>query len=248
MSLVPESIEYHIRYIPTTLLMSFLSWLVIGIPSLFIAWAVKRTPAGLQNFFEICFESVFSLADESIGEEARHYYPLFIGIFLYIVVGNLIGLIPGLISPTSDFNTTVGLALVVFVYYNLQGFRKHGIGYLKHFMGPELPWFMFPVRILMFIIEIIGNLARPFSLALRLFCNIFSKEMLLGLLALLTAQFFLGATPIEKMLTVAPLLLRPFIILLGLMLGLIQALIFLILSIAYVAGAVQSEEPHEQHH
>lgn len=202
-------------------------------------------PAGMQNFFELCFEGVFGLADESIGEDAPRYYPLFIGIFLYILTSNLLGLIPGLISPTSDFNTTVALALIVFVYYNLQGFRKHGIGYLKHFMGPELPWFMFPVRGLMFIIEVIGNFARPFSLALRLFCNIFSKEMLLGLLALIITQFFFGKTPIEKALTIAPLLLRPFIILLGLMLGLIQALIFLILSIAYVAGAVHSESENE---
>ncbi len=246
MSLVPESIEFHIHNIPATLLMSWVVWVIIAVPSLVIARTMRAVPAGMQNFFEMCFEGVFSLADESIGEDAPRYYPLFIGIFIYILVGNILGLIPGFISPTSDFNTTVALALIVFVYYNFQGFRKHGLGYLKHFMGPELPWFMFPVRILMFVIEMISNFARPFSLALRLFCNIFSKEMLLGLLALIITQFFFGKTPIEKTLTVAPLLLRPFIILLGLMLGLIQALIFLILSIAYVAGAVHSEPESEQ--
>jgi F-type H+-transporting ATPase subunit a len=245
MSLVPESIEFHVKNIPVTLLMSWLAWAIIGVPSFIVARTARVVPSGMQNFFEMCFEGVFGLADESIGEDAPRYYPLFIGIFAYILVGNILGLIPGLISPTSDFNTTVALALIVFVYYNFQGFRKHGFGYLKHFLGPEMPWFMFPVRGLMFIIEIIGNFARPFSLALRLFCNIFSKEMLLGLLALIITQFFFGKTPIEKALTIAPLLLRPFIILLGLMLGLIQALIFLILSIAYVAGAVHSESENE---
>jgi F-type H+-transporting ATPase subunit a len=182
------------------------------------------------------------MIDDAIGHDAVRYYPLFIGIFLYIFVGNLIGLFPGLISPTSDLNVTVGLSLVVFVYYNFMGFRRQGLGYLKHFFGPPLPWYMFPIRGLMFIIEMIGNFARPFSLALRLFCNIFAKEILLGILAFLMLEFFFGKELIVKGLSLGPLFLRPFILLLGLMVGFIQALIFMVLSVSYVASAVKLEE------
>jgi F-type H+-transporting ATPase subunit a len=145
-------------------------------------------------------------------------------------------------SPTSDLNVTTSLAVAIFIYYNVQGLRRHGIKYFAHFFGPPLPWYFFPLRLLLFLIEVISHLARPFSLALRLFCNIFSKEILLGLLALLAVKFFFGQGQIERGLTIVPLLLRPFIILLGLMIGFIQALIFTVLSIAYVAGAVRTEE------
>jgi F-type H+-transporting ATPase subunit a len=243
MTLVPEGIAFDIPHLPASLLMSWVVWGIIACVSL-VAARARMIPRSVQSAVEMCFESIFHMADESIGPEAPRYYPLFIGLFVFIVVANLIGLVPGFTSPTSDLNITVSLALMVFLYYNGQGFRKHGIGYLKHFLGPKLPWYMFPINILMFIIEMIGNFARPFSLALRLFCNIFSKEILLALLAVILVKFFTSSSPVEKGLTVAPLLLRPFIVLLGLMIGVIQGLIFLVLSVAYVAGAVQSEE-HE---
>ncbi|MBU0952605.1 MAG: F0F1 ATP synthase subunit A [Elusimicrobia bacterium] len=242
MSIVPESIEYHIAHVPTSILMSLLVWAILLVLSLVVLKSFKYIPGKIQAALEACFEYIFKLADESIGPEAFRYYPLFLGIFLYVLVSNIIGLIPGLISPTSDPYVTVTLALVVFIYYNFQGFLKKGWGYLGHFFGPKLPWYMFPINILMFIIEMISNFARPFSLAMRLFCNIFSKEILLGVLALLVLKFFFGNGPIEKALTVGPLVLRPLILLLGLMIGIIQALIFLVLTISYVAGAVKSEE------
>jgi len=243
-SIVPESIEYHIGSIPPALLMSWAVWVLIGIPSLIISRTIKLIPGKLQCAGEGLLGMIFNMADEFIGEDAPRYYPLFVGIFLFILTANLIGLIPGFMSPTANLNVTLSLALAVFVYYNAMGFRAHGVKYLAHFFGPPLPWYLFPVRILMFIIEVISHCARPFSLALRLFCNIFSKEILLGLLALLEVNFFMSSNMIEKGLTLAPLILRPFIILLGVLISFIQALIFLVLSIAYVAGAVKSEE-HE---
>ncbi|OGS27708.1 MAG: ATP synthase F0 subunit A [Elusimicrobia bacterium RIFOXYB2_FULL_48_7] len=241
MSIVPESIEYHIANVPTSILMSLLVWAILLVVSLIALKSFKYIPGKIQCILEFCFEYVFNLADESIGPEAHRYYPLFLGIFFYILVSNLMGLVPGFISPTSDPYVTVMLALVVFIYYNFQGFLVKGWGYLGHFFGPKLPWYLFPINMLMFVIEIISNFARPFSLAMRLFCNIFSKEILLGVLALLVLKFFFGDSIIEKGLTLGPLVLRPLILLLGLMIGLIQALIFLVLSISYVAGAVRSE-------
>ncbi len=245
MSVVPESIEYHIGNLDPALLMSWLVWLIIGAGSFIVLKTMRHVPSPLQSLFEVVFEKVTSLADDAIGPDAARYYPLFTGIFLYIIVSNVIGLIPGFISPTSSLNVTVALALVVFLYINWLGFSKHGLGYFRHFMGPPLPWYMFPVTILMFVIEVIGHFAKPFSLALRLFCNIFAKEMLLGILAFLVIQFMFGQDNMVKIMTFAPLFLRPVILLLGLLVGFIQALIFLVLSISYVAGAIQTEHVDE---
>ncbi len=241
MSIIPESIQYRIGHIPTVLLMSWLVWIILLAVSFIIAKTYCFVPNKVQSIAELCLESVYKLADELIGEGASRYYPLFLGVFLFVLTGNILGLVPGLISPTADINVTISLSVAVFLYYNIQGFREHGPKYLLHFFGPALPWYLFPVRLLMFVIEIISHFARPFSMSLRLFCNIFSKEILLGLLAMLLVNFFIGKDIVEKGLSIAPLLLRPCIILLGLLIGFIQALIFLILSITYVAGAVRQE-------
>ncbi len=244
MSIVPEAVEYHIANIPTSLLMTWFVWLILFVISFITIRSNRTIPKPLQNISELLLSFVYQFADNAIGRESYRYYPLFVGIFMFILASNLIGLIPGFMSPTSDPHVTVGLALVSFVYYNIQGFRKHGLKYLRHFFGPPLPWYLSPINVLMFVIEIISNLARPFSLAIRLFCNIFAKEVFLGLLALLIVTFITGPDFLTKSLTIAPLLLRPAIILLGVMVGFIQAMIFLVLSIAYVSGAVQSEEHH----
>lgn len=241
MTIVPESIQYHIGRIPAVLLMSWLAWIFLLAVSVVLKRTYRFIPNKVQSIAEICMESVYKLADELIGEGAHKYYPLFLGVFLFVLTGNIMGLVPGLISPTADINVTISLSVAVFLYYNIQGFREQGPRYLLSFFGPSLPWYLFPVRLLMFVIEIISHFARPFSMSLRLFCNIFSKEILLGLLAMLLLNFFVGHTAIEKGLSIAPLLLRPLIILLGLLIGFIQALIFLVLSITYVAGAVQQE-------
>ncbi|MBI3292085.1 MAG: F0F1 ATP synthase subunit A [Elusimicrobia bacterium] len=246
MSLVPEAIELH-GPIPPLLVMSWIAWGGIGVLSLLARWPLAIIPRGIQNLFEALCEVVFDLADAAIGPEARRYYPLLLGIFLFVFFGNLLGLVPGFASPTSALNTTAALAVVVFVYYNYQGVRQHGLGYLKHFMGPPLPWYLFPINALIFCIELIGHVARPLSLAIRLFGNIFAKEVLLGILAYLVLVFLGLPNPVMRYsLAAGPLLLRPAIILLGALVSLIQAFVFLILSIIYVAGAVHVE--HEPSH
>ena len=242
MGLVPEGIEYHIGSLPTTLLMTWVTWAVIAGVSITAAKRARLVPGKLQMACEMCLGYVYRLSDEMIGPAAPHYYPLFLGIFISILVSNLLGLIPGLVSPTSDPNTTFALSILVFVYYNIEGVRRKGAGYFRHFFGPPLPWYLFPVRILLFIIETISSFARPFSLGFRLFCIIFAKEMLLGFLAVLVISFSVSPGLMVKTLTLAPLMLRPAIILLGLFVGMIQALIFLLLSISYVAGAIGTEE------
>jgi len=240
MSIVKEAVEYHIPYLPVVALMSIVVWGIVFAVSLLASRKISVYPKGAQNIAEMIFEKIFALADAAIGEEAYRYYPLFLGIAFFIFISNILGTIPGFISPTSNPNVCIGLAVTVFFYYNFQGILKYKLKYLKHFYIPGLPLWMAPVNVLVFFIEVISHFVRPFSLAIRLFCNIFSKEALLSFLAFLIASF-IASGGIEKYIAVMPFLLRPAVILLAFLLGLVQTLIFLILSIVYIAGAVKSE-------
>jgi F-type H+-transporting ATPase subunit a len=142
-------------------------------------------------------------------------------------VGNLLGLIPGFLSPTSNFNITAACALCVFIYYNYNGFRKQGfLGYLKHFAGPVV-W-MAPF---LFVIEVISHLARPMSLSIRLFGNIFAEELIIKSLN--------NIWPIFNPLTILVMFLALFA-------STIQAFIFILLTMVYISGAV--EEAHAEDH
>ena len=239
--LVPEAIEYNFSGFPVSLAMTGLVWALLGLVSFLVVRKLALIPGRVQSLFEICFESIYSLNVDMFGDQARKYFPLFISLFIFIVVCNLLGLVPGFSSPTSDLSLTASLAIIVFVYYNYQGFRRRGLGYLKHFLGPDLPWFLFPVRAVIALLEIIAIFVRPFSLALRLFCNIMSKELLLAILGVLLVKFFFSPDYLERLMAAAPFLLRPAIILLGVLVGLIQGFVFMALSMSYVAGAIQLE-------
>ncbi len=138
--------------------------------------------------------------------------------FLYICIGNLIGLIPGFMSPTSSLNITFAMTLMVWVTHHVLGFRYHGKNYYKHFTGP------IPVMApFMFALEVISNFARLLSLSMRLFGNIFAKEMLLSVLFMLAGAYF------------APL---P-ILCLGVLVSVIQAVVFTLLAVLYCASAME---------
>ena len=220
------------------MLMMLLTWAILIAASAVVRLRMSLVPRGISGLFELIFSFIYQFADTAIGHNAPRYYPLFMGIFLFVLTGNFLGLIPGFSSPTANINVTLGLALVTFVYYHYQGFREHGVRYLLQFLGPKLPWYLFPINALMFVIEIVSHTARVISLSLRLFINIFAKEVLLGILASLLVAFFLGPTLIDKGLSLTILFLRPLILLLGVLVSFVQAFIFAALAIVYVAGAV----------
>ncbi len=210
------------------------TWLIMAV--LVVAGAVKTrnlqpVPGPLQNVMEVAVEGFSGLLDQMIGHEGRQFLPLIGTAGLFILTSNLLGNIPGFQPPTANLNTTVALAVTVFISYNYFGIRKHGLlNYLKHFCGPV--WWLAP---LMFPIEFIGHLARPVSLSIRLFGNMFGEESVIVLLLALVW------------------LVMPYVIWLGIMLPLslftaaVQTFIFIMLSMVYIAGAV--EEGHgEQHH
>ncbi len=193
---------------------------------LFLGLASRKrelVPSKLQSMMELIIETFEGLLVDTIGEQGKKYVPMIATLGLFVFMGNLLGLIPGFMSPTSKLNCTLGCALCVFVYYHWQGIRAQGVGkYLKHFTGP-IP-FLAP---LMVPIEIISHFSRPISLSIRLFGNIFAEELLIVVIASII-PFFL------------PL---PFMAI-AIFTGLIQAFVFVLLSCIYIAGAVAHEEEH----
>jgi F-type H+-transporting ATPase subunit a len=242
MESVPESVKIHIGHIPESLIYTWAIWAFILVISLIAVKKKSLIPTKIQAVYEMLLQYVTGLADELIGPEAPKFYPLFIGLFLFILISNLVGLVPGLKSPTSDLNLTFALAIMVFIYFIALGFKYNGMHYLKQFLGPKLPWYLFPISLLLMLTEVISFFTRPLSLGLRLFCNIFSKELFLTVLASLTLTFFFSHELKDNLFTIMPLLLRPFILILGLIIGFIQALVFMVLSMSYIAGAVRMEE------
>lgn len=179
-----------------------------------------ENPGKLQHLLEVAIEFLNSQLEEIIGHGGKKYLPMIATIGTFILLMNLVGLVPGFLPPTSNVNVTAGCALVVFLYYNYLGIKKQGVvKYFKHFMGPI--WWMAP---LMIPIEIISHLARPFSLSVRLFANIYGEELIIAV--------FFG---------LLPLILPLPIMALAIFTSFLQAFIFMVLTMIYVAGAVAEE-------
>jgi F-type H+-transporting ATPase subunit a len=186
-------------------------------------------PGKLQIVLEDALGSVLGLLDQWIGPKGRRFLPLIATLGVFILLGNYMGLIPGLMAPTSSINVTLGCALTTWVYYHYQGIRENGIGkYIAHFWAPPgAPWW---IGFIMFPIELISHTSRVLSLSLRLFGNIFGEELVI--LILFTLVPFLVPLPM---------------MLLGLITGGLQAFIFVLLSIIYLQGAVAVEHEADEH-
>lgn len=180
----------------------------------------KMVPTGLQNFLEPIIEMIENMIEEIMGPKGKTYFPLIATIAFFILTSNLIALVPGFYPPTATVNTNAALALTVFVMTHIVGVKEHGVSYFKHFTGPI--WWMAP---LMIPIEIIGHLARPLSLTLRLFGNMYGHEIV-----------------IMVFIFMAPVLVPVPIMLMGVLVAFIQTYVFMLLSMIYIAGAI--EEAH----
>jgi F-type H+-transporting ATPase subunit a len=200
------------------------SWLVmilLIVGALLLVKGIQMIPRKGQNVIEVVIQSLENFMVEITGPEGKAFFPYIATIFFYILISNLIGLVPGFVSPTANVNTTLSLALCTFVLTHAIGIKHHGAKYIKHFLGP-----MPILAPLMLVIELIGHLARVMSLTMRLFGNIFGKEKLLGILFGL-AGLYLAPLPV---------------LFLGILVSFIQAVVFMLLSIMYFAGAM--EEAH----
>ncbi|MFC1816422.1 F0F1 ATP synthase subunit A [Thermodesulfobacteriota bacterium] len=197
------------------------SWVVIFLLILLGSLAARTLnmiPTKTQNVVEAIISGIEDFMVDITGEEGRWLFPLVATVFIYILTCNLIGLVPGFFPPTANLNTTAACAITVVIFTQIIGIKYHGVKYIKHFMGPV--WWMSP---LIFLIEIIGHLARILSLSFRLFGNMTGHEIVLGILFLLAGLFF------------APL---P-IMVLGIFVAFVQAFVFFLLSIIYFTGAME---------
>lgn len=211
--------------IPEYVIYSWSVILFILALALIVRSSLQLVPRGLQNLVEVIMEFLLDLAEKSIGHMGLYFFPLIATIFLYILVCNLFGLIPGFEAPTSNINTNAAMAIPVFLATHYYGFKLHKFGYLKHFVGPIRSIYALPLMILIFVIEVIGHVARPMTLSVRLFGNMYAKHMLLLIL-----------------LSMVPWIVPIPIYMLGLLVCVVQALVFALLTTLYLAGAV--EEAH----
>jgi len=215
------------EWLPT--IMSCLVGLVLVGFSLWATRRMEKIPRGWQAFAEIVVEGLYNFLSDSLGKYTAQYLPFLGTLFLYIILMNLWGLIPLMHSPTNRINTTLSMAIPVFVFYNYQGIKLKGWGYFKHFFEPL---FMAPI---MFPLHVIGELVRPVSLSIRLFGNLTGEDLTLALLVMMTPFLF----------HVIPVPIHLVMVLMALLFSTIQAVIFTLLSTVYLSLAI---EEHEEGH
>jgi F-type H+-transporting ATPase subunit a len=244
---LPQLFDFlHLTGLPPAVVLFFEKWGVnlFALASLFLLVAVMlrassrmaEVPGRFQNAVEAVIEGLMGLLESILGSHARTFTPFLGTLFLFILFMNLSGLIPLMRAPTSQLEITLSLAIVVFVFVQITALRSMGLGgYLHHLMGAPrdaVSWIMAP---LMLPLHIVAELARPISLALRLFGNIMGEDALiaaftgLGVLALASLDLPVGI----------PLGL-PFIFL-GILFGTVQAFVFTVLSAVYIAQVLPSE-------
>lgn len=196
------------------------TWLLmIGLVLLSMAATkgLSAIPGKLQNFMEVIVGGIENMLVETMGEHGKPFFPLIATLALFILVSNLIGLIPGFFPPTANINTTAACAVVVFVTTHIVGLQHHGAGYIKHFLGP-IAW----LAPMMFFIEVIGHFSRVISLTLRLFGNMNGHELVLII--------FFG---------LAPFLVPLPMMLMGVLVSFIQAFVFMLLAMIYIQGSLE---------
>ncbi|OPY07692.1 MAG: ATP synthase subunit a [Syntrophus sp. PtaB.Bin001] len=199
------------------------TWFVMGLlilSGLIARGGMELFPGKFQSFMEVVIGGLDSLVTDTMGHEGKKFFPLIATIALFILVSNLLGLVPGFGCPTANLNTNAAMALTVFFLTHIMGVKVHGAKYIKQFLGPV--WWLIP---LMLPIELVSHLVRPLSLSIRLFGNMEGGHIVIGVLLIL-----------------APFLVPVPILILKLLICFIQTLVFTLLSMMYIGGAM--EEAH----
>ena len=196
---------------------------VMALLAFFSFLATRRTEVyhgKTQNVMEVIIGGFDGLLNEIMGHNGRKFFALISTLGLFILVSNLIGIVPGFESPTSNINTNAAMALIVFLSTHVVGIKEHGLKYFKQFMGPV--WWLTP---LMLPIEIISHISRPLSLTFRLFGNIKGEDIVLLVVLFLVPWF----VPLP-------------VFVLMVFTSVVQTLVFMLLAMMYIAGAM--EEGH----
>lgn len=199
-----------------TLMMTWLTMAIVIVLAILATRRASIIPRGWQNFLEMAVTALLDQIDNTMGPKGRKLAPLIITLFLFLVIGNELGLVPGFTSPTSDINTTLGLALMVIILVHILGIKERGaVRYVKHFFEPYIPFV---------VINIIEELAKPITLSFRLFGNILAGEILLIILGML----------VPYVIPTAWLAFSVFV-------GVVQAFIFTMLSMSYLSNSLKND-------
>lgn len=216
--------------------------IVVGAITLFMAFATAKrslVPTRMQSMAEISYEFVANMIGTAAGEDGLVFFPFVFTLFLFVLMSNFLGLLPGSFTVTSQICVTFGLAAFVIGMVIITGFLKHGIGFLKLFV-PHAPWYLL---ILLVPIEFISFLTRPISLSVRLFANMLAGHTLLKVFA----SFVIGlgsAGVLLKPLAIAPFFLIVAITGLELLVAGLQAYVFAILTCIYLNEALHLHDHH----
>ncbi len=219
--------------------------MAVAVTLVLIFWAgtgkLKRVPGRWQAFCESIIEGLSNFFHSVLGSAAPRYVPLLGSLFLYILLMNWWAQVPGMHASTSKLSTTAALAIFVFFVTQYEGIRHGGLfGHLKHLAGGSFPGLPLIVKIplwtLMFPLHIVGELARPLSLSLRLFGNIMGEDTLIAVIVSMSVVVMSAIY--------VPIPIHFPLLFLGLLAGLIQALVFSLLSAIYIGGAVGAFEEH----
>jgi len=245
---------FHLPGIPDHVTYTWLVMIILAGVAFMATRRLELVPRGAQNAMEVVLEQMQGMIDDVMGPQGRPYLPFIATLGLFILTANLMSLVPGLAGPTTNLNTTAACALVVFFAYHAIGLRTQGVvTYIKHFMGPV--WWLAP---LMMPIEIISHLARPLSLTLRLFGNMVGGHILLAVIFFLMGLNGLigwalhggvaGALVGGLSGVIAIVFTVGFLYPLKMLVSFLQAFIFVMLTMLYIAGAIEhAEEGHDGH-
>ena len=222
------------------------AWMVaLGLVTIALIGGRKKSevPGPLQNFLEMVVEGLGRFVNDILGERGKEYVPFLGTLFLYILCQNLFGLVPAMKSPTSNLNTTVSLAVTVFFYVQWTGIRQNGLwGYFHHLMGSPcdlVGWIMVPLNLPLHILE---EFIKPLSLSLRLFGNILGED------SLIAAFVTLGITALAFFHVPVGLPVQFPFMMLAVLTGTIQALVFALLSTIYISLMLPHATEHESNH
>ncbi len=205
------------RYVPEQVMYALVVVILLSVLSLLASRRLAVFPGKVQNVMEVIIGGFDSLLNETMGHEGRKFFPLIATLGLFILTSNLLGLIPGFESPTANINTNAAMAIIVFLTTHVVGVMNHGFKYFKQFMGP-VGW----LTPLMLPIEVISHISRPLSLTFRLFGNIKGEDIVLLVVLFLV-----------------PYLVPIPVFILMIFTSLVQTLVFMLLAMMYIAGAMQ---------
>lgn len=208
------------RLVPDYIVMSLFVVILLSLVLGLMSRKLDLVPSKRQSFLELIYGMFEGLVIDTIGPEGKKFLPVIGTVGIFVFTANMLGLVPGFMSPTSKLNVTLGCASVVFIYYHWQGMKAQGVlRYLKTFAGP-IP----AMAPLMFPIELISHFSRPVSLSMRLFGNIFAEDLLIVIIA-----------------SIIPFVLPLPFMALSIFTAVIQSFVFVLLSCIYLSGAVAHE-------